>query len=122
LVDTDALVGALSHERIGGAALDVTDPEPLPDGHPLWSLPNRFIAPHTADTDEMCRPLLAGRIRENVERLATGLPLVGTIDPVAGYGTTSPWLSVPGRLPGAATPRPGWTRPAWAPPWSNGKV
>jgi phosphoglycerate dehydrogenase-like enzyme len=85
LVDTDALVEALSHQRIGGAALDVTDPEPLPDGHPLWSLPNCFITPHTADTDEMCRPLLAERIRENVERLATGLPLVGTVDPVAGY-------------------------------------
>lgn len=85
LVDTDALVDALAHQRIGGAGLDVTDPEPLPDGHPLWSLPNCFITPHTADTDEMCRPLLAERIRENVGRLATGRPLVGTVDPVAGY-------------------------------------
>ncbi|MGH9106663.1 MAG: NAD(P)-dependent oxidoreductase, partial [Acidimicrobiales bacterium] len=39
-VDTDALVEALRAERIGGAALDVTEPEPLPDGHPLWALPN----------------------------------------------------------------------------------
>jgi len=85
LVDTEALVEALVDERIGGAALDVTEPEPLPDGHPLWSLPNCLITPHTADTEEMRRPLLAERIRDNVERFAAGLPLVGTVDPVAGY-------------------------------------
>jgi len=85
LVDTAALVEALSEGRIGGAALDVTDPEPLPDGHPLWALPNCLVTPHTADTEEMTQPLLAARIRENVERLAAGLPLVGTVDPVAGY-------------------------------------
>ncbi|HEX4219940.1 MAG TPA: NAD(P)-dependent oxidoreductase, partial [Acidimicrobiales bacterium] len=58
-VETDALVGALDRGSIAGAALDVTDPEPLPDGHPLWSLPNCIITPHTADTPEMVRP--AGR-------------------------------------------------------------
>ncbi len=84
-VDTDALVRALSEARIGGAALDVTDPEPLPDGHPLWSLPNCLVTPHTANTEEMTRPLLAARIRENVERLASGLPLVGVVDVAAGY-------------------------------------
>ena len=84
-VDTDALVDALRNERIGGAALDVTEPEPLPEGHPLWSLPNCLVTPHTADTPEMVRPLLAERIKDNVERLAAGLPLVGTVDPAAGY-------------------------------------
>jgi phosphoglycerate dehydrogenase-like enzyme len=84
-IDTDALVAALRRQQIGGAALDVTDPEPLPDGHPLWALPNCIITPHTADTDEMVRPLLAERIRQNVERFAAGLPLVGAIDPAAGY-------------------------------------
>ena len=44
-VDTDALVDALEHDAIAGAALDVTDPEPLPDGHRLWSLPNCIITP-----------------------------------------------------------------------------
>ncbi len=47
-VDTDALVDALEHDAIAGAALDVTDPEPLPDGHRLWSLPNCIITPHNA--------------------------------------------------------------------------
>ena len=65
-VDTDALVAALDAGSIAGAALDVTDPEPLPDGHPLWGLANCIITPHTADTIEMVMPLLAERIRTNV--------------------------------------------------------
>jgi phosphoglycerate dehydrogenase-like enzyme len=84
-VDTDALVAALTAGSIAGAALDVTDPEPLPDGHPLWDLPNCIITPHTADTIEMIRPLLAERIRTNVARFAAGQELVGMVDPDAGY-------------------------------------
>ena len=84
-VDTAALVKALDDGSIGGAALDVTDPEPLPDGHPLWGRENCIITPHTADTIEMVVPLLAARIRTNVERLAAGDPLVGRVDPTAGY-------------------------------------
>jgi phosphoglycerate dehydrogenase-like enzyme len=85
LVDTDALVEALRSHRIGGAALDVTDPEPLPDGHPLWDLPNCLITPHTADTEEMTRPLLAARIADNIQRLANGQELTGQVDPERGY-------------------------------------
>jgi phosphoglycerate dehydrogenase-like enzyme len=84
-VKTDALVAALTSGSIAGAALDVTDPEPLPDGHPLWDLSNCIITPHTADTIEMIRPLLAERIRENVERFAAGRELIGGVDPDAGY-------------------------------------
>jgi len=85
VVDTEALVDALRSGQIGGAALDVTDPEPLPDGHPLWDLPNCLITPHTADTEEMRRTLLARRIAENVRRLAAGRELVGLVDPDLGY-------------------------------------
>jgi len=85
LVDTGALVEALRAGQIGGAALDVTDPEPLPDGHPLWDLPNCLITPHTADTEEMTQPLLAGRITDNVRRLAAGQELAGLLDPDLGY-------------------------------------
>ena len=85
LVDTGALVEALRSGQIGGAALDVTDPEPLPAGHPLWDLPNCLITPHTADTEQMTQPLLAGRIAENVQRLITGQDLVGQEDPDLGY-------------------------------------
>jgi phosphoglycerate dehydrogenase-like enzyme len=84
-VRTDALVPALQKGAIGGAGLDVTDPEPLPDGHPLWSLPNCIITPHTADTWEMILPLLATRITANVAHFAAGEPLEGPVDPSAGY-------------------------------------
>jgi len=85
VVDTEALVEALRAGQIGGAALDVTDPEPLPAGHPLWDLANCLITPHTADTEEMTQPLLAGRIAENVRRLAAGQDLIGLLHPDLGY-------------------------------------
>jgi phosphoglycerate dehydrogenase-like enzyme len=84
-VHTEALVKALRKGAIGGAGLDVTDPEPLPDGHPLWSLPNCIITPHSADTWEMVLPLLAARITANVAHFAAGEPLEGPVDPAAGY-------------------------------------
>jgi phosphoglycerate dehydrogenase-like enzyme len=85
LVDTAALVEALSSNQIGGAALDVTDPEPLPAGHPLWDLPNCLITPHTAGTEQMTEPLLAARITENLQRLAANQELEGRVDPDLGY-------------------------------------
>jgi phosphoglycerate dehydrogenase-like enzyme len=84
-VDTDALVAGLRDGAIAGAALDVTEPEPLPDGHPLWELDNCIVTPHTADTIEMVVPLLADRIRTNVQLLAAGEPLEGLVDASAGY-------------------------------------
>ena len=84
-VDTEALVTALRERAIGGAALDVTDPEPLPDGHPLWDLDNCIITPHTADTEEMIDRMLGRRIEANVAAFAAGHPLLGVIDPTAGY-------------------------------------
>jgi len=84
-VDTDALVAALDDGVIAGAALDVTDPEPLPAGHPLWTQPRCIITPHTADTLAMIERPLARRIQVNVARLAAGEPLVGTVDPTTGY-------------------------------------
>jgi phosphoglycerate dehydrogenase-like enzyme len=84
-IDTEALVTALERGEIGGAALDVTDPEPLPDGHPLWTLERCIITPHTADTEDMIRLPLALRIRDNVARFAAGESLGGMVDPAAGY-------------------------------------
>jgi phosphoglycerate dehydrogenase-like enzyme len=84
-VDTDALVEALHAGTIGGAALDVTEPEPLPDDHPLWSAPNVLITPHTANTPEMGRVLLAARVRENVRRFASGEDLLGPVHVDLGY-------------------------------------
>ncbi|QGG95957.1 D-isomer specific 2-hydroxyacid dehydrogenase family protein [Actinomarinicola tropica] len=84
-IDTDALVAALDAGRIGGAALDVTDPEPLPEGHPLWTHPRAIVTPHIANTPEMGIPLLAARVTENVRRFARGEPLLGLVDVDAGY-------------------------------------
>jgi phosphoglycerate dehydrogenase-like enzyme len=84
-VDTAALVQALQEGRIGGAALDVTDPEPLPDDSPLWRLPNCLVTPHTANPWETAQPLLSRRITENVRRFAAGEPLLGLVDLAAGY-------------------------------------
>jgi phosphoglycerate dehydrogenase-like enzyme len=85
LVDTDALVDALDAGRIGGAALDVTDPEPLPPGHPLWNHPRAMITPHIATTVGAERVHFERRVRDNVARFAAGEPLLGVVDRGAGY-------------------------------------
>lgn len=85
LIDTDALVAALRAGRIGGAALDVTDPEPLPDGHPLWDLPNVIVTPHVANTWDMAVPELTALVERNVGAFAAGAPLEGLVDTEAGY-------------------------------------
>jgi phosphoglycerate dehydrogenase-like enzyme len=85
LVDTDALVAALAAGSIGGAALDVTDPEPLPDGHPLWSEPRALITPHVANPPATLRRYLARHVGENVRRFAGDEELLAVIDADAGY-------------------------------------
>ncbi|MGW0040433.1 D-isomer specific 2-hydroxyacid dehydrogenase family protein [Rhodococcus sp. NPDC003348] len=85
LVDTDALVTALRDGTIGGAGLDVTDPEPLPDGHPLWALPNAIITPHCSNPPAVRPPAFAEHVAANVARFAGGEPLVARIDPSTGY-------------------------------------
>ena len=85
LVETDALVEALRTGAIGGAALDVTEPEPLPPDHPLWTLPNVLITPHVASTREMGERFLAERVTENVRRFARGDEMLGVVDQLLGY-------------------------------------
>lgn len=85
LIDTDSLTAALQRQDLGGAGLDVTEPEPLPDGHPLWTLPNVILTPHVANPPQGIAPLLAARITENVRRFAAGDDLLGVVDPARGY-------------------------------------
>ncbi len=65
--------------------LDVTDPEPLPDGHPLWTEPRALITPHSANPPGALLRGLVERVEENVGRFVGGGELVGVIDAEAGY-------------------------------------
>jgi len=85
LVVTSALIEALARGSIGGAALDVTDPEPLPNGHPLWSLPNVILTPHVGATAALSAGPFASLFRENLLRWQAGEQLLGLVDPDAGY-------------------------------------
>ncbi|AHH20687.1 putative dehydrogenase [Nocardia nova SH22a] len=85
LIDTDALVTALEEGTIGGAGLDVTDPEPLPDGHPLWDLPNAIITPHDSNPPHLRTTAFAEHVGANIARFVGGRELIARIDPAAGY-------------------------------------
>jgi phosphoglycerate dehydrogenase-like enzyme len=85
LVVTPDLVRALQDRCIGGAALDVTDPEPLPSDHPLWRCDNCLITPHTANPSDLERRDLSQRIRDNTARRVRGESLIGVIDSEFGY-------------------------------------
>ena len=85
IIDTPALVDALREGRLAGAALDVTDPEPLPPGHVLWSMPNVVITSHTACTPTLGAAAFATRVQENVNRFRAGAPLLGTVETKHGY-------------------------------------
>jgi phosphoglycerate dehydrogenase-like enzyme len=85
MVDSAALLKALESGAIAGAAVDVTDPEPLPDGHALWNAPNLIITPHTADTNAQVVRLFSQRIDENVKAWLQGKDWVGLVDKQLGY-------------------------------------
>ncbi|KAI9714697.1 MAG: hypothetical protein M1828_001126 [Chrysothrix sp. TS-e1954] len=79
LVVTDALVEALNQGKIQGAALDVTDPEPLPDGHPLYTAPNVFITPHVSFRTQNYFQRILDVFEANLERLSKGQPLLNEV-------------------------------------------
>jgi len=78
IVDTEALLQALNENRIR-AAVDVTDPEPLPEGHPLWSAPNLLITPHIAGDSERFMQRAFKLVREQVQRFVRGEPLLNIV-------------------------------------------
>ena len=82
---TEDLVEALQAGAIGGAGLDVTDPEPLPAGHPLWSMPRVLITPHTAARSDRTMARLWLLVQENLRRYVTGEPLLSVVDAKKGY-------------------------------------
>jgi phosphoglycerate dehydrogenase-like enzyme len=84
VVDTDALVSALSSGQVAAAGLDVTDPEPLPKGHPLWRQ-NVIITPHTAGQSPEGMKRAFALFKENLRRFSTGEMLLNVVDKRAGY-------------------------------------
>ena len=85
VVNTEDLVAALANNVIAGAALDVTNPEPLPDNHPLFGLQNCIITPHTADTNAQVIRLFSIRIKENLAAYQGNGEWVGLVDKALGY-------------------------------------
>jgi phosphoglycerate dehydrogenase-like enzyme len=83
--NTGDLIAALTTGRIAGAGLDVTDPEPLPAGHPLWTTPRVLITPHTAGRSDRSRERLFLLIQENLRRYVAGEPLLSVVDIERGY-------------------------------------
>ncbi len=84
-VDTEALMQALKQGRLAGAGLDVTNPEPLPKGHPLWTMENVVITPHLAGQSDVFSQRLLELVKENLKRFAKGLPLHNVVDSSKGY-------------------------------------
>ena len=84
-VVTDALVAALRSGRLAGAGLDVTDPEPLPAKHALWSMPNVLITPHVSSSSEAQSERNWLLVTENVRRYVAGEPLLNVVDIERGY-------------------------------------
>jgi D-2-hydroxyacid dehydrogenase (NADP+) len=82
---TDDLVAALKSGSIAGAGLDVTDPEPLPEGHPLWAMPRVIISPHTAGRSDKGRDRLYLMVKENLRRYINGEPMLSVVDIEKGY-------------------------------------
>jgi phosphoglycerate dehydrogenase-like enzyme len=84
IVDHEALVRALRTGEIAGAGLDVTEPEPLPLGHPLWQMPNVLITPHSSGHSPHSGRRMFDLLRENLRRFAAGEPLLNVVDKRVG--------------------------------------
>ncbi len=85
LYNTDALVKALDSKRLAGAGLDVTNPEPLPKGHPLWKFENVIVTPHIAGQSDNVEARRLALLKENVARFVKGQPLLNVVDKQKGY-------------------------------------
>ncbi|EOO01283.1 putative glyoxylate reductase protein [Phaeoacremonium minimum UCRPA7] len=85
IIKTDDLVEALNNNTLRGAALDVTDPEPLPDGHPLWTAKNAIVTPHISGVSDEYMPRTIDILNENVERLHEQKELLNLVQISDGY-------------------------------------
>lgn len=85
IIEQPALIAALRDGPLGGAALDVTDPEPLPADDPLWSAPNLLLSPHISGRSPRYGERLADLLIDNIARYREGRPLRNQVDVARGY-------------------------------------
>lgn len=85
VVDQEALIRALNSGRLGFATLDVTDPEPLPEGHPLYTHPKVRLTPHISSNYALVRPRLLEKVSEDLTRFVRGEQPSDIVDPIRGY-------------------------------------
>lgn len=85
VLDQEALVAALENGSLSGAAVDVTDPEPLPGDHPLWDAPNLRISPHASALGREYFPRSLDILRLNLDRLRNGEKMVNQFNRGRGY-------------------------------------
>lgn len=85
IYDLPSLIKALDSKKLAGAGVDVTDPEPLPPGNPLWKFNNALITPHIAGRSDKDRARMVGTIQENIRRFVNGEPLLNVVDKQKGY-------------------------------------
>ena len=85
LFRSPSLVKALDSQKLAGAGVDVTDPEPLPAGNSLWKFENAIITPHIAGRSDKDRARMLGTVKANIARFADGKPMINVVDKLKGY-------------------------------------
>jgi D-2-hydroxyacid dehydrogenase (NADP+) len=85
IYEMGGLVKALDEQKLAGAGVDVTDPEPLPKGHALWKFDNVVVTPHIAGRSDNDASRMVGTIKLNIQRFVDGKPLINVVDKQKGY-------------------------------------
>jgi phosphoglycerate dehydrogenase-like enzyme len=85
IYDLPSLVKALDSKRLAGAGVDVTDPEPLPEGNALWKFDNVIVTPHIAGRSDKDNARMNDTVKANIKRFVEGKPLINVVDKAAGY-------------------------------------
>jgi D-2-hydroxyacid dehydrogenase (NADP+) len=85
LYDLPSLVKGLDSQKLAGAGVDVTDPEPLPADNPMFKFKNAIVTPHIAGRSDKDHARMVGTIKENIKRFCDGKPLINVVDKQKGY-------------------------------------
>ena len=98
VVDTPSLVRALSSGHLGGAGIDVVDPEPLPGDSPLWEMSNVIITQHVGAQSPLRVPVTIDLFQQNLERFESGQSLLNQVDKLLGFPRPENRIPFPAKL------------------------